>query len=183
MAGGHGAGSGGGKKSRLSGNGCLRFVLFYVVALGAVVGGAFVLGSGLLNNLPGIGSLTSGLSGGRSTTSQGSSTQGNGIVAVTLPGQGGGGAGSPAVTSGAQINSQQAPSPQGGTLTGWGNGPFYIVQPGDTLSSIAAAYGVTVQALLNNNIHLREPLQPYHVIYLPVAGSPLPPTGRNSGQP
>jgi hypothetical protein len=162
-----------GKKSGLTigppKNGCLRLVLMYAASLLALIGGAFILGSGLLSNLhlPGLPAL----GGGAIVSSQPASG-----AASTAGGTGGS---YPGIT----ISSRQATSPQdNATLTGWSTGAFYIVQPGDTLDSIAARFGLTANDLLQYNPGLTYTLQPDELIYLPF-GTLLPGTGRKSGSP
>lgn len=183
--GGHGGGGGGGggakpKSGLLPKNGCLRLLLFYVGSVIAVAAGIIVLGSGVLANLPVIGPTLSGIGGQVSSGSINSSP----IVAVNDPSlSSGGGPVANTGTTGAQISSRQAASPQGGVLTSWFSSPFYIAQPGDTLDSIAANFGTTRAMLLQINSTLTEPILG-KVIFLPPTssggGGPLPGTGRNS---
>lgn len=78
---------------------------------------------------------------------------------------------------------------QGGMISGETVAPFYIVQPGDTLSEIALRFNVTVEALKALNNLTGDVIRPGQVLYLPQPGpqllvpmptsspQPLPPTG------
>jgi LysM repeat protein len=150
-------------------NGCVRLVGLYVVSLLLVIGAVVAMGSGVLANLPIIGGLTGGSTSTGITTTSNTSSLGTGGGPVA-PGQGG-----------AAINSRMSASPQGGTLTSWGSPPFYIVQPGDTLASIAAQFGTTPAALKQYNPGLTDNIYVNQVIFLPpVDNGGLPPTGRNA---
>jgi LysM repeat protein len=179
------AGPGGGKKQGLlPKNGCVRLVIFYVGSVLLVALGFIILASGVLANLPVIGSTLGSLGSGSSTTT-GSSINSNGIVAVNIPSlsSGGGPTTSGTTSTGSQIASRQAASPQGGVLTSWFSSAFYIAQPGDTLDSIAANFGTTAAVLRQYNPTLTEPIVG-KVIFLPPTssggGGTLPGTGRNS---
>lgn len=67
-----------------------------------------------------------------------------------------------------------APGPvqtQSGVISGDSSAPFYIIQVGDTLWSIAQQYGVTVDALKRANGLSDNVIVPGQLLYLPVAGS------------
>ena len=154
-------------------NGCVRLLGLYVVSLLLVIGAALALGSGVLSRLPVIGGLTSGIT----TTSQTTT----GAPAASVPALGTGGGPVAPGQGGAAINSRMSASPQGGTLTSWGSPPFYIVQPGDTIGSIAAQFGTTATALKQYNPGLTDNIYVNQVIFLPpVNGDWLPGTGRNA---
>ncbi len=59
---------------------------------------------------------------------------------------------------------------QGGVITGEASTPFYIVQPGDTLSEIAQRLGVDVNALDSVNNLVDDTIYPAQVLYLPLGG-------------
>jgi LysM repeat protein len=139
-------------------------IVFYLLSVGALIVGAFVLGSGVLASLPGIGGLTSGI------------TTASRPAAAPVLSQGGG-----SVATDPSINSRQSSSPQGGVLTSWTSPAFYIVQRGDTLQSIADRFGTTRAALKQYNPNLSDNIIENQVIFLPpVYGDVLPGTGRNS---
>jgi LysM repeat protein len=165
-------GKSGGVRVGVPKGGCLQLLFFYVISVLVVIGGAVILGTGLLSHLPVVGPTL----GGITTSSNGAP------VGVTLS-SGGGGPAASGSTVGFQINSRQAASPQGGILTSWTNPPFYIKQPGDTLAGIAAAYGTTADMLRQYNPGLQDPVPDNTVIYLPPLGTWLPGTGRNSTPP
>jgi LysM repeat protein len=81
---------------------------------------------------------------------------------------------------------------QGGTITGETSPPFYIVQPGDSLWSIAHKFGVDIDTLRAINNISGNIIYPGQVIYLPTPGQPAsppaptarptdPPSGAQSG--
>ncbi|MEA2573967.1 MAG: LysM domain, partial [Chloroflexia bacterium] len=67
---------------------------------------------------------------------------------------------------------------QGGVITGEASTPFYVVQPGDTLSQIAQGMGVDVNALVSVNNLGDDLIYPDQVLYLPfnVGGQAPPPS-------
>lgn len=83
-------------------------------------------------------------------------------------------------------NSGSIPGTGGTSIpnTGGNNGFFYVVQPGNTLSGIAAQYGVTVAAILaaNPTVTNANLIFPGQVIFIPNGsnGSGIPPTGGGS---
>ncbi|HEX8230210.1 MAG TPA: LysM peptidoglycan-binding domain-containing protein [Chloroflexia bacterium] len=66
---------------------------------------------------------------------------------------------------------------QGGVITGEASTPFYVVQPGDTLSDIAQRLGVDVDALVSVNSVVDDLIYPDQLLYLPfdVGGQAPPP--------
>jgi LysM repeat protein len=62
---------------------------------------------------------------------------------------------------------------QGGTITGEASTPFYVVQPGDTLSEIAQRLGVDVDGLDSVNNLVDDTIYPGQVLYLPLGGGGL----------
>lgn len=74
---------------------------------------------------------------------------------------------------------------QGGTITGEASTPFYVVQPGDTLSEIAQRLGVDVDGLDSVNNLVDDTIYPGQVLYLPLGGGGLaqPPAEAQPQQP
>ncbi|MDQ5823630.1 MAG: LysM peptidoglycan-binding domain-containing protein [Chloroflexota bacterium] len=73
---------------------------------------------------------------------------------------------------------------QGGVITGGASTPFYVVQPGDTLSDIAQRLGVDVNALVSVNSVVDDLIYPDQVLYLPFgAGGQAPPPSDAQPQP
>ena len=65
--------------------------------------------------------------------------------------------------------------PQGGEITGDASPPFYIVQAGDTLWSIAVEYGVGTDGLRGMNNLADDIIKPGQLLYLPQPGQPQQP--------
>ncbi len=87
---------------------------------------------------------------------------------------------------------QQAPQPQpttqpqSGGLTGISSdtvSPFYIVQAGDTLWSIAQSYGVDTDALKAANNVISNFIQPGQLLYLPQPGQQQAPASAPASAP
>ena len=73
---------------------------------------------------------------------------------------------------------------QGGVITGEASTPFYVVQPGDTLSEIAQGLGVDVSALGSVNNLVDDLIYPEQVLYIPFeAGGQAPPPSEAQPQP
>jgi LysM repeat protein len=82
------------------------------------------------------------------------------------------------------VESSYAPQTQaqGGEISGQALAPFYIVQGGDTLSSIAAQFGTTVEALRETNkLSDANSIWPGQLLYLPLPGQPQGQTGGQGG--
>ncbi len=160
----------GGFARQLPGNSCLRYAGLYLISLVLVV---VVLAGGLTRFIPGLGS-----------------SQPPSIAAVTpatpaptaagpAPNTGGS---LPATAPTAGVQSVPLPSTQGGNITPYFMGAFYIVQPGDTLDGIAAQFGTTAAAIRDYNRLPNDSVNPGQVLYLPPASyNPVPNTGRNAG--
>jgi LysM repeat protein len=110
------------------------------------------------------------------------------VPADTTAGGGGGGGGLPTPTP-ASLPPQPVSSPQplqntptplpttqaqGGTISGEGTPPFYIVQPGDTLWDISRRFGVDLDALRAQNNITGDLIYPGQILYLPQPGQPQP---------
>jgi hypothetical protein len=70
-------------------------------------------------------------------------------------------------------------------ITGEASTPFYVVQPGDTLSDIAQRLGVDVNALVSVNSVVGDLIYPDQVLYLPFDASgqaPSPPEAQPQPQ-
>jgi LysM repeat protein len=65
--------------------------------------------------------------------------------------------------------------PQSGEITGDASPPFYIVQAGDTLWSIAVEYGVGTDGLRGINNLADDIIKPGQLLYLPQPGQPQQP--------
>lgn len=65
---------------------------------------------------------------------------------------------------------QPQAQPQGGEITGDASPPFYIVQAGDTLWSIAVEYGVGTDGLRGINNLADDIIKPGQLLYLPQPG-------------
>ncbi|HEY0071838.1 MAG TPA: LysM peptidoglycan-binding domain-containing protein [Chloroflexia bacterium] len=72
---------------------------------------------------------------------------------------------------------------QGGTITGEASTPFYVVQPGDTLSEIAQRLGVDVDGLDSVNNLVDDTIYPGQVLYLPLGGGGLAQPPAEAQQP
>jgi LysM repeat protein len=73
---------------------------------------------------------------------------------------------------------------QGGVITGEASTPFYVVEPGDTLSQIAQGLGVDVDALVSVNNLVDDIIYPDQVLYLPFdAANQAPPPAEPQPQP
>ncbi len=187
--GGHGGGGdkkkSGGVLAAVTGNGCLRYLALYIVALVLLAGLAIANGLGLLqklglpafaapsvartNSAPLPASSSTGIGGGGTTASTTSSAS---------TASGGGSAKAPA----AMIRSQPVAGPQGSQITAMTASPFYIVQPQDTLDTVAAMFGLTRPQLRDFNSLKDEMLYTGQVLYLPDSNNPpVPNTGRNAG--
>ena len=186
--GGGGGGGGGAKKGLMSS--CLgRLVVFYLGALVLIILLLALANSGLASKIPGLSRLSTGGSTTSTTNStgivpvaSGSLSQGGGPIA---PSGSIGGAGATA-GSGASTQSRSVNSPQGGILTSTSYREFYIVQPGDTLSTIAGSFNTTPDTLKQYNVGLGDNITIGQVIFLPpeaVPVQPLPNTGHPSGAP
>ncbi|HYP41671.1 MAG TPA: LysM domain-containing protein [Chloroflexia bacterium] len=75
----------------------------------------------------------------------------------------------------ASAPAQPQAQPQGGEITGDASPPFYIVQAGDTLWSIAVAYGVGTDGLRGINNLADDIIKPGQLLYLPQPGQPQQP--------
>ena len=188
--GGHGAGgdrrasdkkAGGGVLGAITGNGCLRYLALYIVALVLLAGLAIANGLGLLQKLslpafaaPSVARTTSaplpassgtGIGGG-STTSNVSTSSGGG----------------PAKAPGGMSQIAAVIGAQGSLITAKTSPVFYIVQPGDTLDTVAAYFNLTRQSLHDYNRLTQDMLLIGQVLYLPDTNNPpVPNTGRNAG--
>ncbi|HYO49562.1 MAG TPA: LysM peptidoglycan-binding domain-containing protein [Chloroflexia bacterium] len=88
---------------------------------------------------------------------------------------------------------QPQAQPQGGEITGDASPPFYIVQSGDTLWSIAVEYGVGTDGLRGINNLADDIIKPGQLLYLPQLGQPQqpaptgapaqPPSAQDQGNP
>jgi LysM repeat protein len=93
----------------------------------------------------------------------------------------------------ASAPAQSQAQPQGGVITGDASPPFYVVQPGDTLWSIAVEYGVGTDGLRGINNLADDIIKPGQLLYLPQPGQPQqpaptsapaqPPPAQNQGNP
>ncbi|MDQ3929755.1 MAG: LysM peptidoglycan-binding domain-containing protein [Chloroflexota bacterium] len=73
---------------------------------------------------------------------------------------------------------------QDGVITGEASTPFYVVQPGDTLSQIAQGLQVDVNALVSVNNLADDLIYPDQVLYLPFdVGGQAPPPSEVPPQP
>ena len=70
---------------------------------------------------------------------------------------------------------QPQAQPQGGEIVGDASPPFYIVQSGDTLWSIAVEYGVGADSLRGMNNLADDIIKPGQLLYLPQPGQPQQP--------
>ncbi|MDQ2806608.1 MAG: LysM peptidoglycan-binding domain-containing protein [Chloroflexota bacterium] len=188
--GGHGDGSGrrasdskggGGVLAAVTGNGCLRYLALYIVALVLLAGLAIANGAGLLQklglpafNAPSVAhtnssNLAAAPAGGTSSTGTGSNVS---------TASGGGSAKAPT----GMIRSAPVAGAQGSQITTMTASPFYIVHAGETLDTVAAMFGLTHQQLRDYNNLKDEMLYIGQVLYLPASNNPpVPNTGRNAG--
>ena len=190
----HGGGGGGGGRrasdskggsglvKAVTGNGCLRYLALYIVALLLLVGLAVANGLGLFQKLglptfsaPAVASTNSTTLPASSATGIG----GGGTTSTNSTASGGGAA----QATGATIQIASAIGGQGSRITATTPGlPFYIVQPRDTLDSVAAKFGLTRQQLYDYNRLTKDMLLIGQVLYLPNPNNPpVPNTGRNAG--
>lgn len=182
--GGHGGGGGDKKKSggvlaAVTGNGCLRYLALYIVALVLLAGLAIANGLGLLQKLGLPAFSAPSVSHTTSTNLPASS----GTSASTTGNVGTASGGGPLKAPVAMIRNAPVASIQGGQITSMiASQPFYIVQPGDTLDTVAPRFGLTRQQLRDYNSLRDEMLYTGQVLYLPDSTSPpVPNTGRNAG--
>lgn len=181
----------------LLGNSCARGCMVYLTVLAAIV---VVAGFGL-----------SGLKGKFDLTSLNSRPEASALSIshdrlAPLPGivgdvtAGGGGVlptpeSSPAPAPAPIASPQTQPQPpvqgQGGEISGETSPPFYIVQSGDTLWSIANRFGVDLQALRALNNLFGDLIVPGQLLYLPLPGqaqmaagpTSLPASDSQAGEP
>ncbi len=190
--GGHGDGSGrrasdskkgGGLVKAVTGNGCLRYLALYIVALVLLAGLAIANGLGLLQKLglpafsaPSVARTNSpnlaAAPAGR-TSSTGTGTGSNVSTA-----SGGGSAKAPTL----MIRSAPVAGAQNSQIIAMTASPFYIVHAGETLDTVAPKFGLTHQQLRDYNNLKDEMLYVGQVLYLPDNNNPpVPNTGRNAG--
>jgi len=184
------AGSGGkkgGLGSALTGNGCLRYVFMYVGALVLLLAVIGTGGFGLLSRL-GLPSPNARNTGTISVASQGVAPAPTAAAAPQTGGSAPTGGGANVSTAGqpaagnSLINSMPLPGAQGALITPYVAPAFYIVQPGDTLDTVAAMYGLTRDDLRSYNRLSQDMLLVGQVIYLPPSSyTRAPSTGRNAG--
>jgi LysM repeat protein len=192
---GHGGGGGGhGGAAKSSGirintptlprNGCLRYLVLWVIALVLLLLGVFGSALRLIPSLPGLSALTAG------STSIQSQTNLPAAPAAVQPAAAAGsssgttaqGGGNAATAPSAAISSAPLQGLQGTLITPYTEPAFYIVRPRDTLEAVAAMFGTTAAELRYYNGLTSDALLIGQVLYLPpVAYNPVPSTGRNAG--
>ena len=151
-----GSGKKGGLGSALTGNGCLRYVFMYVGALVLLLAAIGTGGFGLLSRL-GLPSPNARNTGTISVASQGVAPAPTAAAAPQTGGSAPTGGGANVSTAGqpaagnSLINSMPLPGAQGALITPYVAPAFYIVQPGDTLDTVAAMYGLTRDDLRSYN--------------------------------
>ncbi len=190
--GGHGGGGGAGRRASdkggliktVTGNGCLRYLALYIVALVLLAGLAIANGLGLLQKL-GLPAFAAPSARTNSANLQAAPAAAAGTGTNSNAGTQGGSTasgGGPAHAPGAMISSLPVAGAQGSLITSMTAPAFYIVQQGETLDTVAAMFGLTRQSLRDYNNLSNDMLLIGQVLYLP-AGSynPVPNTGRNAG--
>jgi LysM repeat protein len=178
----------GGLASALTGNGCLRYVVTYVGALLLLLVAIGTGGFGLLARL-GLPSPNAKNTGTISVASQGVAAPTRAAAAAPQTGGSAPTSGGANVSTAGQpdagnslINSMPLPGAQGALITPYVAPAFYIVQPGDTLDTVAAMYGLTRDDLRSYNRLSQDMLLVGQVIYLPPSSyTRAPSTGRNAG--
>ncbi len=178
----HGGGGGDKKKGGLKGclgNGCLRYLALFIVALVLLVSGVVATGLGLLH-LP----APAGTQGGGITLSSAKPAapvrQAPAPAAPAAPASTSRGGG-PTLAK-ATINGLPLPGTRGSMITPLTTAAFYIVEPADTLDTVAAKYSTTRDALYVYNSLSDPMLKIGQVVYLPPPEyAPVPNTGRNAG--
>jgi LysM repeat protein len=82
-----------------------------------------------------------------------------------------------------QVQIQTQGGAQGGAITGEASLPFYVVQPDDTLWSIAQGFNVQVDTLRVVNSLTGDLIKPGQLIYLPQPGQAQQPQSQQAQQP
>ncbi|HMA37653.1 MAG TPA: LysM peptidoglycan-binding domain-containing protein [Chloroflexia bacterium] len=184
--GGHGGGGGGVRKAVAS-NGCLRYIALYVVALFLLIILAIAGGLGWFSHIPLIGGILAQTNTPSITTSSRALAAAPAAAAPAAPvanvpaASSGGGAATTAPR--AMTNSVPLPGAQGALITPMTAPAFYIVQPKDTLDTVAAAFGTTRDLLSSYNRLSDSMLYVGQVLYLPpLVRNQVPNTGRNAGR-
>jgi LysM repeat protein len=182
-----GSGKKGGLGAALTGNGCLRYVFMYVGALVLLLAAIGTGGFGLLSRL-GLPSPNANNTSTISVASQGVAAPTRAAAAPQTGGSAPTSGGANVSTAGqpdagsSLINSMPLPGAQGALITPYVAPAFYIVQPGDTLDTVAAMYGLTRDDLRSYNRLSQDMLLVGQVIYLPPSSyTRAPSTGRNAG--
>jgi LysM repeat protein len=167
------------------GNNCAKGCFIYVIAVVAIVivasmglgglrakfGGAEVEG-----NRPQYTIQSTGQTTGQAATGTVASTVQQPQTTLPDPMAGGGGGTIPTTTpvpvAPIQSIGNATPAPskgQGGTITGDGGDPFYIVHSGDTLWTIARTFGVDLDSLTSLNGLNDSMIYAGQVLYLPTS--------------
>ncbi|MGI8588541.1 MAG: LysM peptidoglycan-binding domain-containing protein [Chloroflexia bacterium] len=182
------AGHGGGDKKKgglkgCLGNGCLRYLALFIVALVLLVSGVVASGLGLLHVPAPPGTQGSGITVNSKPIAHApaapapaapAAPAGNGPASTS---RGGG----PTLAR-ATINGLPLPGTRGSMITPLTTAAFYIVEPADTLDTVAAKYSTTRDALYVYNSLSDPMLKIGQVVYLPPPEyAPVPNTGRNAG--
>jgi LysM repeat protein len=183
------------------GNGCAKGCLIYIIALILIIAVSTV-GLGSLGARFSVAQVQGDVPGLQITSSgQALSVPQGSMASVNADGGSGeGGGGLPLPTSvppptiaSPQIEPKPTIAPpsalpppaqgQGGTITGEVSPPFYIVQSGDSLWSIAHKLGIDIDALRATNGITGDIIYPGQVLYLPTGGaSDALPSQSQSGQ-
>jgi LysM repeat protein len=181
----------------LFGNNCAKGCLIYLFALGLIVmvtsmslsglgarfGAAQVEGTKPDLSVPQAGQDVTALQSQLASVAQDGFTGGLPPTPTNAP---------PPTLAPTQPGSQPTSPPlppaqgQGGTITGETSPPFYIVQAGDSLWSIARMFGVDIDTLRSINNISGNIIYPGQIIYLPNSGqsaSSAAPTARPTDPP